>query len=142
MEIITVGGVMYTTNPESGAWEISEDGALSILNVAQFLQGGEPLLADARYDTDEKREGHTVHRLAGLAQFDALDEAGQQSEATVWIDVDDFLLREISVQVDFDLDALGLPVGDLGMGGDGPVELSIKLSDFGKPVSIEAPIVP
>jgi hypothetical protein len=142
MEIITVGGVTYTTNPESGAWEISEEGALGIPNPAQFAQGGEPPLVNARYESDEQRDGHEVHRLTGLAQFNTLDEAGQQSEATVWIGVDDFLLREISVQVDVALDAMGLPVGDLGLGGNGTVELSIKLSDFGKPVSIETPTIP
>lgn len=142
MEIITVGDVTYTTNPQSGAWEISEGGAMGIPNPADFAQGGEPPLADAQYAGDEERDGHQVYRLTGLAQFGTLDSAGQQSKATIWIGTDDLLLREISLQAEISLDALGLPVGDLGLEGSGTVELSIKLSDFGKPVSIEAPIIP
>jgi hypothetical protein len=37
---------------------------------------------------------------------------------------------------------MGLPVGDMGLGGTGTIGLSIKLSDFGKPVTIEAPTIP
>jgi len=32
-------------------------------------------------------------------------------------------------------------VDDVGLGGAGTIALSIKLSDFGKPVDIEAPII-
>lgn len=142
MEIITIGDVIYTTNPQSGAWEISEDGALGIPNPADFSQGGEPPLVDAIYLGDEQRDGNDVYRLSGTARFDTLDTAGQESEATIWIGVDDLLLREITVQAEVSLDALGLPLGAAGLGGTGTVGLSIKLSDFGKPVSIEAPTIP
>jgi hypothetical protein len=141
MEIITIGDMTYTTNPESGAWEVSEGGALGIPNPADFSLGGEPPLADSRFLPNEFRDGRNVHTLTGTARFSTLDEATQESEATIWIGVDDLLLREISVQADVALDAMGLPVDDVGLGGAGTIALSIKLSDFGKPVDIEAPII-
>jgi hypothetical protein len=142
MEIITIGDVVYTTNPQSGAWEISEDGGLGIPNPADFSRGGEPPLADPVYEGDEERAGHNVYRLTGTARINTLEDANQESQATIWIGVDDLLLREITLQVELSLDALGLPFGDVGLGETGTVALSIKLSDFGKPVSIEAPTIP
>ena len=142
MEIITIGAVTYTTNPESGAWEISEGGGLGIPNLADFSLGGKPPLSHARFLDKKNRDGVDVYKLVGTAQFGTLDAAGQESEATIWIGVDDLLLREITVQADVALDAMGLPVGDMGLGGTGTIGLSIKLSDFGKPVTIEAPTIP
>ena len=142
MEIITIGAVTYTTNPESGAWEISEGGGLGIPNLADFSLGGKPPLSNARFLDKKNRDGVDVYKLVGTAQFGTLDAAGQESEATIWIGVDDLLLREITVQADVALDAMGLPVGDMGLGGTGTIGLSIKLSDFGKPVTIEAPTIP
>ena len=142
IEIITIGDVTYTTNPQSGAWEISEGSTLGIPNPADFSLGGEPPLADARYEGDEERDGYDVHKLSGAARISTLEDTSQESEATIWIGVDDLLLREITLQVEVSLDALGLPFGDIGLGDTGTVALSIKLSDFGKPVSIEAPAIP
>ena len=100
-----------------------------------------------RYQTQDflikkNRDGVEVYKLGGTAQFGTLDAAGQESEATIWIGVDDLLLREITVQAAVALDAMGLPVGDMGLGGTVTIGLSIKLSDFGKPVTIEAPTIP
>jgi hypothetical protein len=142
MEIITIGAVTYTTNPESGAWEISEGGGLGIPNLADFSLGGKPPLSNAIFLDKKNRDGVDVYKLVGTAQFGTLNAAGQESEATIWIGVDDLLLREITVQADVALDAMGLPVGDMGLGGTGTIGLSIKLSDFGKPVTIEAPTIP
>ena len=142
MEIITVGDVTYTTNPESGAWEISEGGALGIPNIADFAQGGEAPVVDAQYMGEEVRNGHNVHKLSGTAQFDTLEQAAQESEAIMWIGADDLLLREITFQAVVSLDGMGIPLGDAGPAGNGTIGLSVRLSDFGKPVSIEAPIIP
>ena len=99
-------------------------------------------MANAQYLTQEVRDGQVVVALTGTAKFGTLDAGGQASEATIWIGVDDLLLHEITLQAEVALDAMGLPLGDMGLGGTGTIGLSIKLSDFGKPVSIEAPIIP
>ena len=39
-------------------------------------------------------------------------------------------------------DGLGLPVSGIGLAGSGVAALSIRLSEYGEPVTIEAPIVP
>jgi hypothetical protein len=46
------------------------------------------------------------------------------------------------VEAPVDLDALGLTVGGTGLTGSGIAALSIRLSGYGEPVRIEAPIVP
>ncbi len=141
MDIITIGDVAYTTNPQSGQWEVSADGDLGIPNPADLAGGGSPAVSDATYVGVEERDGERLHRLEGIAQLAVVAGSGSEVSADIWIGVDDLLIREIALEAPVDLDALGLALGDVGLAGTGSAVLSIRLSDYGKPVTIEAPAV-
>ena len=142
MEIVTVGGVTYTTNPQSGEWGVSESGTPGVPNPAGFIRGGAPLMALATYVGLESRGGERVHHLAGIARLDAFSDLEGETTADIWIGTEDLLVREVVVEAPVDLDALGLPVSAMGLTGSGVAALSIRLSGYGEPDRIEAPIVP
>lgn len=139
MEIIIADGVTYTTNPQTGSWQVSEEGGLGIPDPAGLLAGGEPPLSDARYEGTERRNGIELHRLIGTARLDMVEGLGRTTEATIWIGADDLLLHEVSLETEMSLDALGLQVGGGVLVGEGEIDLTIRLSDFNGPVDIRPP---
>ena len=142
MEIVNVDGVTYTTNPQTGEWGVAESGTPGVPNPAGLVRGGESLLTRATYIGLEVRDGVPVHHLAGIARLDELADVEDETTADVWIGTEDLLIREVEVEAPVDLEAFGLPAGGAGLTGSGVVALSIRLSGYGEPVSIEAPIVP
>jgi len=142
IDIVAVGGVTYTTNPQSGEWEVSVIGMPGIPNPAGFIRGGATLLSRATYVGREERGGEPVHHLAGIVSLDALADVEGEAAADIWIGTEDLLVREVAVEAPVDLEALGLAVGGAGLTGSGVAALSIRLSGYGEPVSIEAPVVP
>ena len=142
IEIVTVGGVTYTTNPQSGEWEVSSSGTLGVPNPAGFIRGGAPLLTGATYVGLEIRDGERVHHLAGIVRLDVLADLEGETPADIWIGAEDMLVREVAAEAPVDLEALGLPVSGIGLAGTGVATLSIRLSGYGEPVRIEAPVVP
>ena len=142
MDIVTVGGVTYTTNPQSGEWEVSASGTPGVPNPAGFIRGGAPLMTLATYVGLEVRGGERVHHLTGTVRLDALADLEGETTADIWLGAEDLLVREVEVEAPVDLDALGLPVSGTGLTGSGVAALSIRLSGYGEPISIEAPIVP
>ena len=142
IDILTVGGVTYTTNPQSGEWEVSVLGTPGIPNPAGLIRGGATLLTRATYVGREERDGEPVHHLAGIVRLDALADVAGEAAADIWIGTEDLLVREVAIEAPVDLKALGLAVGGAGLTGSGVAALSIRLSGYGDPVSIEAPVVP
>ncbi|MQG68783.1 MAG: LppX_LprAFG lipoprotein [SAR202 cluster bacterium] len=140
MDIVTIGGVTYTTNQQSGRWEKSVEG-VGIPNPADFARGGTPAVSDAVYVGVEERNGQGLHHLTGVAQLALVADGGAETPADIWIGVDDLLIREVALEAPVDLDSLGFALGDVGLSGTGSAAISIKLSDYGKPVTIEAPEV-
>ncbi len=139
IDIVTIGETTYTTNPQSGVWESSDAGALGVLNPAAFLAGGAPLVNDAIYVGLEERRGEQVHHLSGVADLGAVTDRTGETTADIWIGAEDLLVREVEVEAPVDLDALGLGLGAAGITGSGVASLSIRLSAYGDPVSIEGP---
>ncbi len=139
MDIITIGDVNYTSNQQAGEWEVSSD-SVGIPNPADFARGGTPAVSEATYLGVEQRDSEDLYHLTGVAHLALVSGAGDDAPADIWIGVDDLLIREVALEAPVDLDALGFALGSVGLGGDGSAAISIKLSDYGKPVKIEAPI--
>ena len=138
MRIISAGGVLYTTNPQSGAWEVALDfGGAAIPNLAMLLTEGDAPLINAQVLGEETLDGVQVVKLRGEARIDGLE--GEFPSADVWIGAEDRLLYRIASEGDVSLDSLGLGLSNAGLAGDARIRLDMRLSRFGEAVSIEAP---
>ena len=141
MEAISADGVLYTTNPSTGVWEVALnfDGA-AIPNMAMLLAEGDAPLIDARVLGEDTLDGVRMIKLRGEARIEGLE--GEFPRADVWIGADDSLIYRIASEGDLSLDSLGgLGLSGAGISGDAYVRLDMRLSQFGEPVDIEAPSV-
>ena len=141
MEAISAGGVLYTTNPSTGAWEVALDfGGAAIPNMATLLTEGESPLVGARVLGEDTLDGVRMIKLRGEARIEGLE--GEFPRADVWIGADDNLIYRIASEGDLSLDSLGFAgLSSAGLSGDAYIRLDIRLSRFGEAVDIEAPEV-
>ena len=141
MEAISAGGVLYTTNPSTGAWEVALDfGGAAIPNMATLLTEGESPLVGARVLGEDTLDGVRMIKLRGEARIEGLE--GEFPRADVWIGADDSLIYRIASEGDLSLDSLGFAgLSSAGLSGDAYIRLDIRLSRFGDAVDIEAPEV-
>ena len=140
MGIISADGVLYTTNPMTGAWEVALDfGGAAIPNLAMLLTEGESPLIDAQILGEETLDGVQVVKLRGEARIAGL--AGEFPSADVWIGVEDRFVHKIASEGDVSLDSLGLGLSSAGLSGDAHIRLNMRLYGFGDSVDIEAPAV-
>ena len=141
MEIISADGVLYTTNPTTGAWQVALDfGGAAIPNLAMLLTEGETPLIDAKVLGEETLDGVQVVKLRGEARIAGLQ--GEFPRADVWIGTDDSLIYRIASEGDVSLDSLGFAgLSGAGLSGDAFISLDMRLSRFGEEVDIEAPEV-
>ena len=141
MEVISAGGVLYTTNPSTGVWEVALDfGGAAIPNMAMLLAEGDAPLIGARVLGEDTLDGVRMVKLRGEARIEGLE--GEFPRADVWIGADDSLIYRIASEGDLSLDSLGgLGLSGAGLSGDAYIRLDMRLSQFGEPVDIEAPSV-
>ena len=141
MGIISADGVLYTTNPTTGAWQVALDfGGAAIPNLAMLLTEGESPLIDAEVLGEETLDGVQVVKLRGEARIAGLQ--GEFPRADVWIGTDDSLIYKIASEGDVSLDSLGFAgLSGAGLSGDAFISLDMRLSRFGEDVDIEAPEV-
>ena len=143
MEIISVGGDIYTTNPATGVWELAPLGSVAVPNPALLTSGGAPPLVDATVVGEETIDGVRAIRLRGAARLDSLEGLeGEFETADVWIGADDGLVYRISSEGVVSLESLGLPLPNIGLSGDATLSLDMRFSRFDQPVIIEPPNVP
>ncbi len=143
-QFVSIGDTSYATDPETGQWTVEQDSALDFVDPAAIASP--ELLAEAAGLADlilvgtGALGGVQVHELAGRLS----DEAGAgELDVTYWIGVDDGLIHQVDLKGQFELDEeLGgiIPVGDIEV-SEATIEAVLTLSDFGKPVQIEAPEV-
>ena len=141
MGIISADGVLYTTNPTTGAWQVALDfGGAAIPNLAMLLTEGETPLIDAEVLGEETLDGVQVVKLRGEARIAGLQ--GEFPRADVWIGTEDSLIYRIASEGDVSLDSLGFAgLSGAGLSGDAFISLDMRLSRFGEEVDIEAPEV-
>ena len=142
-EFINIGDASYTTDPDTGQWTVGRGQALSFLDPAalvspDFLAGGGRLANMMLVGTDTLADTPPVYQLSGRLS----DEEGAGAlEVSYWIGVEDGLIYRVRLSGQFELDQVlgdALPLGDIGT-GEAAFDAVLTLSDFGKPVHIEAP---
>ena len=135
VQIISVSGVMYMTNPLSGKWEKPPEAfeILSVLNPNAFIAAAMQGVTGLVKLDDEESGGVTCYHLSGSINSDDLSAItgssvkGAAINIEVWIGKDDFLLRSIK---------LAGKITETEVPG---IIRTLNLSDFNEAVSIELP---
>ncbi len=140
-EFVIIGPDFYMRDPLTGEWARDEESSLGpALGPAIFppdLVSPEGLegLEDLVLTGEEVLGGVRTWRLSGSGSADALTgDGGLKLNAEVWIGVDDLLIHGVTMNGDIGF------LGDLTDGAGGAsISFEVWLSDYGVPVSIEAP---
>lgn len=135
VEVITVGSVIYITNPLTMEWELlpTEFSAVSFFDpdsgVTAILEGMTSLVKLK----DEKVEGLVCYHIAGKTASQYLNSIALSSvegvmiDTEVWVDTEDFLLRRIRLE------------GQITEEEKPGIVRTISLSHFDQSVEIELP---
>jgi uncharacterized protein YpmB len=135
VKIITVGGVIYMTNPLSGQWETppAEFDILSVFNPNAFIVSVMRDITGLAELTDEESGGVICHHLSGSISSDDLSAItgssvkGVAINIEVWIGKDDLLLRTVKL------------TGKITETEVSGIVRTLSLSDFNEIISIELP---
>jgi len=135
VQMITVGGVIYMTNPLSGAWEIppAEFDILKVFNPNAFIASVMRDITGLTKLTDEESGGVICYHLSGSISSDDLSAItgssvqGVAINIEIWIGKDDLLLRTVKLTGKItETEVLG-------------IIRTLSLSNFNEAVSIELP---
>jgi len=135
VQMITVGGVIYMTNPISGQWETppAEFDILSVFNPNAFIASVMQDITGLTKLTDEDSGGVICYHLSGsissedLSAITGSSVKGVAINVEVWIGKDDLLLR--SVKLTGKITETEVP----------GIVRTLSLSDFNEVISIELP---
>ena len=140
VEIIAIGDLTYLKYPGVGGWarnpapitpytDLFAFGAFNTDLDAQAVEGLDPV-------SEQELAGERVYYLKGSVSMkelaDLLDdpeESFSEGEVEYWVGVEDFLVRKMAVRAVSSQEGLG----------SGTMQAEMRLSDYGKPVSIQAP---
>jgi hypothetical protein len=137
-EIVSIGDTTYTRDPETGEWDVTLGEDAFIISPAEFMGEGVSDLNDLVYVGVETLESGSMFRLQGTSVTGAFTESVSDFVLSFWIGVDDGLLAQVKAEGKFEIGEDDPLFGDIAA-GTGSVSLTVKFSDFGVPVSIEAP---
>lgn len=141
MDTITIGDTTYNTNIQTGEWEKSAGLSSAIPSPGELTRVGIESLGDAVAIGLTTFDGVPVVRLRAQPPPGTFgSEAASQSE--FWIGKDDSLIRQVVAEGEMSLEGLGDALALGGISGTATLSLTMRLSDFGEPVSIEAPTLP
>ena len=145
---INIGRDGYTQSPVTDTdeeWEHYRDDSCNALERWEFgvfnLHLEEDSIELISLEGVKEMDGEQVYHLKGQAPFGVVDfilgtgsateDSGlPPSDIELWIGVDDFLMRKLSVQSEF---------VDPESGTEGSSELTLTLSDFNEPMDIQPP---
>jgi ligand-binding sensor domain-containing protein len=134
LEFITIGETAYTTNMETGEWEVSTEQVSPF--APEDFTGIDPAdIEDLALVGEETLDGTAVYHLTGTVSAqelgDAMGEAQGELQVGYWIGVEDGRLRQNAVE------------GELSAEG-GTIDLiaTTVYSDYGQSVTIEPPELP
>ena len=139
-EIVDTGESMYVKDPESGAWIVEESADTAVLvNPSDFIDLEAMNLRDVNLAGTETLDGAEHYVIEAVAD-DPFDAGLNELPTTIWVRVADGLIGQIRSEGDISLgdDEPIIP----GLGGDAGMALTMRLSDYNQPVTIEAPVQP
>ena len=142
IKTLAIGDTAYITDPQTGDWVIAP-GLLSALpNPADLARDKAPTVEDLTVVGEEVLDGVAVYHLTGVPSEETLGKLGDEAGIAFWIGVEDLLLRRVATEGQIDLSAIGQSLGGAGITGIATVAITIVFSNYGEPVTIDAPEVP
>ena len=144
-EFVTIGDTVYVTDPETGEWKVTVGDPGFFALPGEFAGSDATELAEELLDIALVAlmpvDGVETYFLQGTVPSELLGQPGDVASIAYWIGVDDGLPRQIEAEFALDLAAEAADIfGDFGEGA-AALRLTVKFTDFGKPVSITAPDV-
>ena len=142
LEIIVIGEESYVKSPFADAWESNLENLTpfeNVLDFGAFNTDFDPEVVEGfNLVGEEQLDGEHVYHLKGTVSGEALADllddlqvGDGKGEVEYWIGVQDFLVRKTAIQAELSADD----------GGTNALKMQIvmTLSDYGKPVDIQAP---
>ena len=137
-EIISIGGTTYMRDSQAGEWEVIAAEQAFFVGPDVFVGVDTDVLENLAVIVVETVAGVAVYHLKGTAISGTFGDIADDFEVSFYIGVNDGLLTQIQAEGEFDLGEEDPFFGGV-VTGKTAVSVTLKLSDFGKPVSIEAP---
>ena len=142
IETIAIGDTSYTTNPQTGEWEVGAGPASLFPNPAELREGRAAEFRDLVLLGQETLEGVQVYHLRVVPPQGIFGDPGGVAQADFRIGVEDFRILRISAQGEVSLDDLGPALRGAGISGAAHIAMTLDFSAYGEPVVIEAPPIP
>ena len=136
-EVITIGDTTYQTDPETGQWEITTDTVSPFTDPQEFVGAETSEIQDLVFTGEVTLDGTRTFHLKGMASPEAFGEGSGELQLEYWIGIEDSLIRQIAMEGELGGDTLF----DGSTASTATITMTMVFSDFGKPVSIEAPEV-
>jgi hypothetical protein len=138
VEVIGIGEEGWMTNPFSHEWQALPAGTSisAIFDPAAGIQAVARSLQEVRVAGVEKVGGDDTYLLEGQVDSGVLEaaapiaEAGLTVNVKVWVDVEDYTIRQVRLE------------GPFAPGEPENIVRILSLSKFDEPVSIEPPTQP
>jgi hypothetical protein len=135
VQMITIGGVIYMTNPLSGAWETppAEFDILKVFDPNAFIASVMRDITGLTKLTDEESGGVICYHLSGSISSDDLSAItgssvkGVAINIEIWVGKDDLLLRTVKL------------TGKITETEVSGIVRTLSLSNFNESISIELP---
>ncbi len=141
-EYVQIGTAFYVTDPFTGEWVAATEGesVMPFDSTTMFLEPALDIqLQDLALLGVETLDGVQTLRVSGLvpaSMFAMGIEGVEDLQAELWVGVEDHLVRRMSITGELSGDLLGM-----GSGQPGALSLTMNLSNYNAPVTIEAPEV-
>ena len=144
-ETVVIGNAAYVTNPETGLWERGGADSLPVIDPTDVLSEAALIIEDLSLKGTDTIGGVPVFRVGGTVPAEPFlaDDVGDL-QIEYWITEGDWLIRRVTMEGEFEGGADILPLaGPQGpqASGSTTMQMTMTLSDFGDPVTIEAPEV-
>jgi WD40 repeat protein len=147
-EFVSVDGVTYMTNIETGEFELSTGDELFGLDQFitpfsssdSFLETDADSFSDLEFAGEETLNGIQVFRFSGSMDLDEVGGAEDPAEVNLWIGVEDNLIYQMTIEGETTVDE----TDDAFFGESGgavTMAITVSLSNFNEPVVIEVPDV-
>ena len=137
-EDMSIGGTFYqegSSTEYAEYWEVASAYADPLADPTEFIGGDLPEFRNLVLAGEETLDGVPVYHLKGKAPPGAFESVEGELDADIWIRVDDSALVRITLEGEAQVEGLW---GDSDA-SSATVSMTMKFSDFGKPVVIEVP---